>query len=308
MRKARYECAHANINIMEKTKKNSPKSRIMTLTIKAVVFNQDNEILLLKRDSNSKFSAGKYDLPGGHIEENESLKDSVLREIKEETGLKTVFGEIIDVVEFPENSQMFKDEKRGIRAICYSDSKEVELSVEHEEYLWLPTKKALEKLSTKDGFENEKRETIIKAQKYLEMKSSLEGWKRCMADFENYKKRQAEDRKDMIAFSNTNLILEILPILDNFYASTEFVPEDQKENQWVIGIMHIQKQLEKVLEDNGVIEISVKAGDEFDPNIMEAVESDSKDKKKSGDKVEKVLIRGYKMGGKVIRATKVSVK
>ena len=138
------------------------------------------------------------------------------------------------------------------------------------------------------------------------MKDSLEGWKRCMADFENYKKRQAEDRKDMIAFSNTNLILEILPILDNFYASTEFVPEDQKENQWVIGIMHIQKQLEKVLEDNGVNEISVKPGDEFDPNTMEAVENDSQDR--SGDKVEKVLIRGYKMGGKVIRATKVSVK
>ena len=291
---------------MEKTKKNSSKSRIMTLTIKAVVFNKDNEVLLLKRNKDSKFSGGRYDLPGGHIEENESLKDSLLREIKEETELDTTFGEVIDVVEFPEDSQMFKDEKRGIRAICYSDSKEVKLSSEHEKYLWLPIEKAIEKLSAKDGFENEKRETILKAQKYLEMKDSMAGWKRCMADFENYKKRQAEDRKDMIAFSNANLILELLPILDNFYVSTEFIPEDQKENQWVVGIMHIQKQLEKVLEDNGVNEISVKAGDEFDPNIMEAVENESKDKKKAGDKVGKV--RGYKMGGKVIRAVKVIVK
>lgn len=297
---------------MEKTKNEKItglKSRIMTLTIKAVVLNKDNEVLLLKRAKKSRFSGGRYDLPGGHIEENEGLKNSVLREIEEETGLECKFGEIIDVVEFPEDSPQFKDEKRGLRCICYADSKEIELSDEHEEYVWLSIEDALEKLSAKDGFENEKRETIAKAGIYLERKNSFNSWKRCLADFENYKKRQAGERADMIAYSNINLILEILPVLDNFHASTDHIPEDQKDDPWVIGIMHIQHQLEKVLEDNGVIEIEVKTGDEFDPNTMEAIKQESENNKKEGkNKVEKVLMKGYKIGGKVIRAARVSVK
>lgn len=183
------------------------------------------------------------------------------------------------------------------------------MSDEHEEYVWLSIEDALEKLSAKDGFENEKRETIAKAQKYLERKNSFNSWKRCLADFENYKKRQAGERADMIAYSNINLISEILPVLDNFNASTDHIPEDQKDDPWVIGIMHIQHQLEKVLEDNGVIEIEVKTGDEFDPNTMEAIKQESENNKKEGkNKVEKVLMKGYKIGGKVIRAARVSVK
>jgi len=70
---------------MEKNKKNeiALKSRVMTLTIKAVVLNEKNEMLILRRSQNNKYSLGKYDLPGGHIEENEGLKISIVREIKE---------------------------------------------------------------------------------------------------------------------------------------------------------------------------------------------------------------------------------
>lgn len=300
---------------MEKEKKETDsKCRKMTLTIKAVVLNDDNEMLVLKRAKNVKFSPGKYDLIGGHIEEKENLKDSILREIKEESGLDCVFGEIIDVVEFPEDSLQFKEEKRGIRCICYSDSKEVKLSHEHESYEWVPLEKSTDKFSEKDGFENEKRNTILKAQKFIEMKNSLEGWKRCMADFENYKKRQMEERKEMIAFSNSNLILELIPVLDNFHASTDHIPEDQKNGGWVMGIMHIQHQLEKVLQDYGVLDIGVKIGDKFDPNTMEAVidkeqETRNKEQKEEKEeKVKKVLMKGYKMGGKIIRVARVAVE
>ncbi|MFA6159812.1 MAG: nucleotide exchange factor GrpE [Parcubacteria group bacterium] len=298
---------------MEKEKKEiDSKCRKMTLTIKAVVLNKDNEMLILKRAKNVKFSPGKLDLIGGHIEEKESLENSILREIKEESGLDCTFGEIIDVVEFPEDSPQFKEEKRGIRCICYSNSKEVKLSHEHEEFEWLPIEKAVDKFSTENGFENEKRNTILKAQKIIELKNSLEGWKRCMADFENYKKRQNEERKDMIAFSSVNLILELIPILDNFHASTDHIPEDQKDDGWVVGIMHIQKQLEKVLEENGVSEILVNVGDEFDPNIMEAIKDTDKTnidaKETNENKVKKVLMKGYKINNKVIRAARVVVE
>ena len=292
-----------------KNKKDTPKSRVMTLTIKGVVVNAKNEFLVLRRAKSSKFSGGRYDLPGGHIEGNESLKDSVVREIKEETGLDVRFGEIIDVVEFPEDSQQFKDEKRGIRCICYVEGDpEVELSFEHDEFKWVSFEKAAEVFSDGNGFEKEKLSTVMKAKKYLELKRADDSCQRLAADFENYKKRQAEERKDMIAFSNAQLLSEIIPVLDNFHASTDHIPEEQRDGAWVVGIMHIQTQLEKVLEDNGVLEIPVKVGDEFDPATMEALENGERKKKESDNKVEKVVQKGYKMGGKVLRAARVIVE
>ena len=160
-------------------------------------------------------------------------------------------------------------------------------------------------------------------EEYLDYKKRvgyLDGWKRCQADFENYKKRQMENRKDMIAYSNINLISEILPVLDNFHASTEYIPESQKDEPWVVGIMHIQKQLEKVLEDNNVSEIKIKIGDKFNPEIMEAIadanlrtkcESTNEEKEKSEECkniVKKVFMKGYKINDRVIRAARVVVE
>ena len=74
--------------------------------------------------------------------------------------------------------------------------------------------------------------------------------------------------------------------------------------------MHIQHQLEKVLEENGVSEILVNVGDEFAPNIMEAVKQESGDSEQetSENKVKKVLMKGYKINSKVIRVARVVVE
>lgn len=155
---------------------------------------------------------------------------------------------------------------------------------------------------------------IIEKLKEAEKQASeyLNGWKRAQADFENYKKQQARMQKDFLQFASVNLIMQILPVLDNFHASTDHIPEDQKNNQWVVGIMHIQKQLEKVLEDNGVSEIKVKEGDEFDPAMHEAVKQEERSKKKEEsefkNKIIKVIQKGYKIDNKIIRPARVVVE
>jgi molecular chaperone GrpE len=142
----------------------------------------------------------------------------------------------------------------------------------------------------------------------------LLGWKRCQADFENYKKRQAESQKDLFRYSIQAIVMQILPVIDNFQASTAHIPEDQKENPWVTGIMYIQKQLEQVLADNGVEECAVKVGDNFDPAEHEAVESkecncdENGEKKEFQNKVKQVVTRGYKMGDRIIRPARVTVE
>lgn len=140
----------------------------------------------------------------------------------------------------------------------------------------------------------------------------LDGWKRCQADFENYKKMQSDSQKDLVRYAASNILLQIIPVLDNFHMSTAHIPEDQKDGGWVVGIMHIQKQLENVLSENGVEEIAVKVGDSFDPIMHEAIEDKEcvhcEGEKKFENKIKRVVMNGYKMGEKIIRPARVVVE
>lgn len=144
----------------------------------------------------------------------------------------------------------------------------------------------------------------------------LEGWKRCQAEFENYKRIQGEERKDLIKHASQNVVTQIIPVVDNFSSSVDHIPDDQKDGPWVQGIMYIQKQLEEVLRENGVEEIEVGVGDEFDANVCEAIQETKKSQSLSSDgtrsqsqnKIKKVVLKGYRMGEKVIRPARVVVE
>lgn len=295
---------------------NENKKDFFAITVKAVVLNEKNEVLLIKRPKKDYYGAGSWDFPGGKLEAGEDLEEGLKREIMEETGIEAKIGPVIFIKDFEKkyndkfdfNGEEVIVNGKGIRFVAYYESGEIKLSDEHEKYEWVDLDKAAEKFGQSD-FEKDKIEALKKAQEFLEKERARENWKRMAADFENYKKRQEEARKDIIAFSNQNMILEILPVLDNFHASTEHIPEEQKNSPWVVGIMHIQKQLEKILEDNGVSEIKIKIGDEFDPENMEAIKQEAGDsEQESKGKVKKVLQKGYKIGGKVIRAARVVVE
>lgn len=289
------------------------------ITVKAVVINNDGKVLVLKRPEHEKSGAGKYDLPGGSIEQGEDIKAALNREIKEETELEAQIGPVIHVFDFekgegnePESTTVGK----GIRFLAYYKNGEVKLDEkEHAEFEWLEIDKAIEKFEDK-GFEKDKRDSLIKAKEYLELKNSLDSWKRCAADFENYKKRQAETQKDFIRFSTESVMLQLLPVIDNFHASTDHIPSEQKEAPWVIGIMYIQKQLESILTTYGVSEIETKVGDEFNPEIHEAVigtEHGAKSTEQGAQSIEhknkiaKIIQKGYKMDNKIIRPARVIV-
>lgn len=141
----------------------------------------------------------------------------------------------------------------------------------------------------------------------------LFGWKRCMADFENYKKRQQENQKSIGDYLKEDSALQIIPVIDNFHSATEHIPEEQKNVPWVVGIMYIQKQLEDILKENGVTETPVKVGDEFDPNLHEAVadNQETRDKKQEAEntnKITRIVLKGYKLNEKVIRVARVIVE
>jgi len=270
----------------------------------------DGKILLLKR-SKGKFNPKKWDLPGGTLEKGETLKEALLREIEEETGLEVEMGEIIGTAEFSKESKNFDEEKRGLRYLTYySGDSEIKLSGEHQAHKWLSFDEALEELSTKDGFENEKRQVVLKAQKILEMKEALNGWRRALADLENYKKRSAKENEDFKRYCLEDYVLGILPVLDNFELALKHVPEKEANNNWIIGILHIKKQLEDFLNQNGVEEIETKAGDELDENIHEVLARDEDENEEDltkNPKIKEVVKRGYRIGERIIRPVVVKI-
>ena len=247
------------------------------------------------------------------IDKDESVEEALKREVKEETGLQVSVGEILAVKEYPRQHKMFGKIK-ALRFLAYYESGEVKLSKEHKKFEWLTFDEAIKKIAKKEnGYEKEKKETVLQAKKYLEMKDALENWKRCLADFDNYKKRLEEARKDTIKYATENIILQLLPIIDNFESSVAHIPNDKRDEAWTQGIMYIKKQLEDVLRGNGVEEIGVKVGDNFDATVCEAIDDnncndDCKQKKKFKNKIKKIVLRGYKIGNKVIRPARVVVE
>jgi len=137
----------------------------------------------------------------------------------------------------------------------------------------------------------------------------LSGWKRAQADFENYKKDQEKRMIEFRKFANLDIVLQILPVIDNFESSLAHIPEKEKDSAWVQGILHIKKQLEEVLKNSNVMEIETKIGDEFNPVVHEAVQDTKEtniDTKKT-NKIKQVLQKGYKIESRIIRPVKVIV-
>jgi len=134
---------------------------------------------------------------------------------------------------------------------------------------------------------------------------------RLAADFDNYRKRVQKEKLEYIKFANKDLILDMLPVMDNFDRAIEAIEKvnlDGAAKEIFTGIKLVYKELESVLLKYGVERFSTE-GKIFDPNINEVVEFSEVeiDEGEEGDFVEKEFIKPYKMHDQVIRQGKVKV-
>ncbi len=144
-------------------------------------------------------------------------------------------------------------------------------------------------------------------QKIAELEQKLseneEKYLRCMADLQNVRRRAQEDRVDLIRNGSEQVIKNLLPALDNFDRALKSLPEDLKNNNWITGVVALEKIIFDTLKQEGLEEINT-AGIKLDTNIHEAVMLDEKGE--SGLVIE-VLEKGYLLNGKVLRPAKVKV-
>ena len=280
-------------------------ARPMALTVKAVVCEPSGKILLLKRNSKD-INGGKWDLPGGGVDEGEEIDVALKRELQEETGLEAEIGSLLRISEFFRQNGDVLEEKRGVRYLAFVENDKVSLSHEHSDFLWLKPEEALEKFSDADGFEKEKKETILNAIEYLKKEAALAGWKRAIADLENFKNRSRKENEIFRQYCLEDLLVQIIPVLDNFDVAWEHLPEEKKKDNLILGFFHIKNQLQKILEEAGLQTMPVEAGENFDENKHEALAANKENENQQ--KIKKVLKKGYLLREKIIRPAGVEVE
>jgi len=135
-----------------------------------------------------------------------------------------------------------------------------------------------------------------KAEKYLA------NWQRSQADFENYVKRTEQENSETVESANRTLILDLLPILDDFERALASVPVELHEQNWTEGVKLIYNKLKALLETQGLAEIKAE-GEYFDPYLHEAA---GQMEGAEGIIVEEIR-KGYKFRGKLLRPSMVMV-
>jgi molecular chaperone GrpE len=162
---------------------------------------------------------------------------------------------------------------------------------------------AAETSASKPAASPESSAELLTAQKQAQ--EYMAGWQRERAEFANYKKRAEREMKDIAQNAAVEAFMGLLPIMDDLERAMTGIPEDIKENAWVIGITAIQRKFLKILEDRGVMIID-PVGQVFDPSRHEAVATEDSSEVESG-RVTVTLQKGYALGDRVLRPALVRV-
>ncbi len=139
-----------------------------------------------------------------------------------------------------------------------------------------------------------------------QVEEQKDGWLRARADLENYRKRVQRDAARSYQDAMTNVIKIFLPVADDLERALKNKLETEEAAQWVDGIELIHQKLLNKMKNQGVERMEVKPGDEFDPNIHEAITQEETPDYKEGQIID-VVQPGYRIADRIIRPAMVRV-
>jgi molecular chaperone GrpE len=118
---------------------------------------------------------------------------------------------------------------------------------------------------------------------------------RALADYQNLEKQTQVWKEEFVKFSNQNLIIQLLEVLDDLEKAQDHLKDE--------GLKIAVDKLKTILKNNGLEEIEC-LGNDFDPSVGEVIEIVPG---QEDHKIVKVISKGYKLNGKIIRPAKVTV-
>ncbi len=175
-----------------------------------------------------------------------------------------------------------------------------ETKVTEQEVQEEKVEKATKKDSKKLLKENEELKKEIEALKTNE--DYKDKWMRSVAEFENYKRRNAKIWQDAYSEGKSDVILKILSVGDNLERAAQ-MEMDEKTKE---GVALILRSFKETLQSLGVEEVD-PTGEKFNPDIAEALMTVDATDGEESDTVKQVYQKGYKLGEKIIRFAKVII-
>jgi molecular chaperone GrpE len=144
--------------------------------------------------------------------------------------------------------------------------------------------------------ERELAEARAKAEEYLL------NWQRAQADFTNFRRRLEQDKAEFAKYAESDILLRLLPILDDLDRALRSVPEELRGNPWAQGMEGIARKFRAALEAAGLTPINA-LGQQFDPVMHDAMMHVPG----PADRVISEYERGYKLKDRVLRPARVAV-
>ncbi|MEN9980527.1 MAG: nucleotide exchange factor GrpE [Bacteroidota bacterium] len=149
-------------------------------------------------------------------------------------------------------------------------------------------------------------ELPVEEQLALDLAAEKDKFLRLFAEFENYKRRTSKERVELFKTANQEVLLAMLPILDDFDRALIEISKSGDESL-VKGVELIHEKLKSTLVAKGLEEVEIKAGDAFDADFAEAITQIPAPSDKMKGKIVDILEKGYKLGDKIIRFPKVVI-
>ena len=144
------------------------------------------------------------------------------------------------------------------------------------------------------------------AQKKLTLKEQLaeekDRYLRLFAEFDNFRKRTTKERVELYTTAGHDIMTSIVSLIDDLERCIK--SNDYEEDH---GVSLILKKMRSEMEKKGLVEIENPIGKSLDTDFHEAISSIPTKSKKDSGKIIDVIEKGYKMGNKVIRFTKVVI-
>lgn len=140
----------------------------------------------------------------------------------------------------------------------------------------------------------------------IQLQEQKDKFLRLYAEFDNFKRRTAKERLDLIRTAGQDIISELLPVLDDFDRAEKSLHDTQDFQTATEGFLLIREKLFKRLEAKG-LKLMDSQGKDFDPDLHEAITEIPAPKDDLKGKVVDVIEKGYQLGDKIIRYAKVVV-
>ncbi len=157
--------------------------------------------------------------------------------------------------------------------------------------------------------QTEAQEETLSAEEQLQedLAKEKDKFMRLFAEFENYKKRTTKERIDLFKTASEEVMVAMLPVLDDFERALMHIEEDKEAEELRKGVLLIYQKLVTTLEQKGLKKVEISQGDAFNPDDHEAITQIPAPNDDLKGKIIDVVEHGYKLGDKVIRFPKVVI-